>query len=122
MMVSATNTDTISAKEIVSARSLNNKPAMPGTNRTGKNTTSVVSVLTTTGVATSCAPFTDEVRPSSPSSLNLKIFSRTTTALSTTSPTARVSPDREIMLRLTSAQLMILNVVIIETGIEMATI
>ena len=120
--VRATNTETINANEIVSARSRNRSPAIPGTNRIGKNTTSVVRVLIITGADTSCAPFIDESRPDSPSSRNRKMFSSTTTALSTTSPTASVSPDSEIIFKLTSAQLMIANVVITEIGIEIATI
>ena len=54
--VKATNEDTESEKEMVSAKSLNKNPAIPGTNRIGKNTTSVVKVDTTTGTATSLAP------------------------------------------------------------------
>ena len=95
---------------------------MPGTNRIGINTTSVVSVDMTTGTATSWAPNTDASSRLCPSSLNRKIFSSTTTASSTTIPTARVSPDREMMFRLRFDQSIMLKVDIIETGIEMAII
>src|SRR5699024_12794779 len=44
------------AKEMVSAKSQNRKPAMPGTNKMGIKTTSVVRVEITTGTATSWAP------------------------------------------------------------------
>ena len=54
--VKAINEETESEKEMVSAKSLNKNPAIPGTNRIGKNTTSVVKVETTTGTATSLAP------------------------------------------------------------------
>ena len=118
--VKAINEETVSEKEIVSAKSLNKNPAIPGTNRMGKNTTSVVKVETTTGTATSLAPKIEAVFRSEPSSRNRNMFSNTTTASSTTIPTARVKPDKEMILRLKSAKSITMNVVMMETGIDIA--
>ena len=122
MRVIAMSTEMINAKEIVRARSRKRMPAIPGTKRIGRKTTRVVRVDTTIGVETSCAPLMDDALPSSPSSLKRKIFSRTTTALSTTIPTARVSPDKEIIFRLTSETSMMLKVAMMEIGMVIATI
>src|SRR6056297_868153 len=51
--VMAMSTETISAKEMVRAKSRNKRPAIPGTKRIGRKTTSVVRVETITGAATS---------------------------------------------------------------------
>ena len=67
----ATRVDMTRAKEMVRARSRKRKPAIPGTNRIGRNTTSVVSVETTTGTPTSWAPITAAFLFPWPSSRNL---------------------------------------------------
>ena len=120
MSVKATKDETVREKDMVRAKSLNKNPAIPGTKRIGKNTTKVVKVETTTGTATSRAPMIDAVLRSAPSSLKRKIFSSTTTASSTTIPTARVRPDKDMIFRLKSAKSITMKVVIIETGIEIA--
>ena len=98
--VSDTTSEIISAMETVSAWSLNNWPATPCTNTSGKNTATVVSVDATTAMLTSFAPAMEEARMPSPFSRCLAMLSSTTMESSTTMPVARARPASDITLRL----------------------
>ena len=86
--------------ETVSAWSLNNCPATPSTNTSGKNTATVVSVEATTAMLTSRVPAMAACNMPSPRSLALAMLSSTTIESSTTMPVARARPARDITLRL----------------------
>ncbi|MBA7658037.1 hypothetical protein ES703_65985 [subsurface metagenome] len=89
----------ISIKGIVIANSLNMIDTNPLVSKRGKNIATVVIVDAKIACPTSCAPKIDASLLLSPASLCLNIFSKTTTALSTTIPTAIAIAERETILR-----------------------
>ena len=78
-------------------------------------------MLARMALATSLAPSTEAVMASSPYSLRLrKMFSRTTTELSTIIPTPRASPPRVMRLRVRPPSSRSAKVATMEIGIEAA--
>ena len=71
-------------------------PVTPFTNTRGTNTTIVVRVEARIAVPTSSAPFREASSRDAPRDACERMFSSTTTALSTTMPTARASAERLI--------------------------
>jgi hypothetical protein len=122
MRVNATTSEARIEIDTVSAWSLKSCAAKPSTNTTGRNTATVVKVTPTSALPTSAAPRPAAVKASSPSSLRRWIASSTTTALSTSMPTPRARPPRDITLRLTPKRCMKKNVAMMETGMVMPMI
>jgi hypothetical protein len=73
-------------------------PEIPSMNRMGRKTTMVVRVVAISGAATSCVPSIAEAVASRPSSRLRKMFSSTTTALSSSMPTPSARPPKVMML------------------------
>ena len=96
--VKATASEANSAKATTTASCLYMTPETPSMKTIGRKTAMVVSVEAVIAVATSWVPSTAEVSASSPSSRFLKMFSSTTTALSTSMPTPRARPPKVMML------------------------
>ena len=88
----------MTAKLMASAMSRKSCPEMSSTNTIGKKTATVVRVEATTAPQTSLVPLIAAVKESSPVLKRWWMFSRTTTALSTSIPTANAIPARLITL------------------------
>ena len=116
--VSDTTREIISAIETVSAWSLNNWPATPCTNTSGKNTATVVSVDATTAMLTSRVPVMAACSTPSPRSRALAMLSSTTMESSTTMPVASARPARDMTLRLSPNRSMKKKVAMMDTGKE----
>ena len=102
--VTATSVATMSEKVTASARSRNNCPAMPSTKTMGTKTHTVVRVAATTACPTSDAPrrTRSETGRSPPRLRWRSIPSSTTMELSTSMPTPRARPPRDMMFNDTS--------------------
>ncbi len=92
---------------------------MPVMNTIGKNTATEVSVEAVTAIATSPVPRRAASRRSTPCSCLRTMLSSTTTALSTSMPTASAMPPRDMMLSVTSNAYISTNVPSTDTGIAM---
>ena len=106
----------------VSDWSLNSWPATPVMNTIGKNTATEVSVAAVTARATSAVPRRAASRRSMPCSRLRAMLSSTTTALSTSMPTASAMPPRDMMLSERSKAYISTNVPSTETGMAMPEI
>ena len=115
--VIATASENRSEKLTVSAWSRNSWPAMPVMNTIGKNTATDVSVAAVMAVPTSLVPRVAASTRERPSSRWRTMFSSTTTALSTSMPTASAMPPSDMMLSDRSNMYISTNVPITETGI-----
>ena len=96
--VMETNRESSTEIEMATAMSRNNCPISSSSTRMGMNTTTVVRADTSTAVHTWLAPRYAASNLDAPSSRRRKIFSRTTIAASTTMPTAKAIPAREMTL------------------------
>ena len=103
------------------AISLNNCPASSCKNTIGKNTAIVVRAEAINAPQTSLAPTYAASEILIPSFLCLSIFSKTTIAESTSIPTAKEIPAREIVFKLLPIASNIIKVPIIEIGIATET-
>ncbi len=117
--MSATTSENDSANVTVSDWSRNSCPATPVMNTIGKNTATEVSVAAVTAIATSAVPLRAASRRSMPCSCLRTMLSSTTTALSTSMPTASAMPPSDMMLSERSKAYMSTNVPSTETGIAM---
>ena len=118
-----TKRDTVKDTMIVNARSLIISPATPPTKSMGIKIDSVVKVDAITAVPTSDAPLSAAIQICSFRSRFLrKIFSNTTTELSTSIPIAIASPAMEIIFRVTPRIFMTKNVTTMETGTDTAAV
>jgi hypothetical protein len=115
--VMATTSENTSAKLTVSAWSRNSWPAMPVMNTIGKNTATEVSVAAVIAVPTSLVPRRAASTRDLPASRWRTMFSSTTTALSTSMPTASAMPPSDMMLSDRSNRCISMNVPITDTGI-----
>ena len=115
--VIATTSENSSEKLTVSAWSRNSWPAMPVMNTIGKNTATDVSVAAVIAVPTSLVPSVAASRRERPSSRWRTTFSSTTTALSTSMPTASAMPPSDMMFSDRSNMYIMTNVPITDTGI-----
>ncbi len=113
----ATISENTSAKVTVSAWSLNSWPATPLMKTIGKNTAMDVSVAAVTAVATSFVPSRAASAWFMPCSRRRTMLSRTTTALSTSMPTASAMPPSDMMLSDRSKAYISRKVPITDTGI-----
>ena len=95
---------------------------MPVMKIIGANTATDVSVAANTAVATSAVPSRAASRRSSPDSWRRTMLSSTTTALSTSMPTASAMPPSDMMLSVMSKAYISTNVPSTETGIAMLLI
>ncbi len=95
-----TRSEAIRASEMVRAKSCMNRPKPDWDMKPRETkTTRVESVAEDTAEATSLAPWREASRGAIPFSCrSRKMFSRTTTLLSTSMPTAIISPESEMML------------------------
>ena len=116
--LNATNNEAKRLKAIVQARSLKSCPAIPPTNKIGKNTAIVVKVEAVTAVETCSAPARAASATVNPVSRILKIFSRTTMELSTSIPIPKARPPRLIRFKLIPLKCIKMNVATIDIGIE----
>ena len=99
-MVKATRREERRAKLTERARAWANFPTIPEVKSMGKKTPMVVKVDADMAIPTSSVPLAEAVSTSSPSSSTLrKIFSMTTTELSTSIPTPSPRPTRVIRFR-----------------------
>ena len=119
--VRATTSDTATATATARAMSRNNCPASCRMNRTGTNTATVVSVEATMAPLTSRPPSTAARRRPLPISRWRKMFSSTTTALSTTMPVAKARPASMMTLSEEPRTSRTTKVVTMDTGIATAT-
>ena len=108
-------------KAMVSPISTNNCLTIPSVKTMGRNTHTVVSVEARIAPATSPAPAIAASFAEYPSLRILKIFSITTMELSTSIPTPRARPDREMTFRVTPLKYIHTIAVIRLTGMEQAT-
>ncbi len=106
-------------KETVSAWSRKSWAATPSRKTTGRKTATVVRVEAMTAWPTSEAPLRAAVVSSSPASRRLTMASRTTMAESTSIPTPRASPPRDMMLRVVPVRYIRKKVATTEIGMEM---
>ena len=90
---------------------------MPEMNTIGKNTATEVSVAAVTAVETSRVPICAASTREWPCSRLRTIASSTTTALSTSMPTASASPPSDMMLSDRSDMYISMNVPTTDTGI-----
>ena len=99
-MVRETNKEASSARHTVTASGRESLPAIPDVKTMGKNTAMVVNVEAVMAIPTSVAPAFAASSLSSPNSSKCrKVFSITTTALSTSIPIPRARPPSVIMLK-----------------------
>ena len=118
----AVNSEATRAIVTTAANSPNTTAAMPPTNMIGANMHIVVSVEATTAVPTSLVPnIAPSVRPWPLSRCRL-MLSTTTIALSTTIPTATARLASVLVLIVYPASLIMMNVIISDTGIDVQTI
>ena len=117
--VSATSSESSNEKVTVSAWSRNSWPAMPEMNTIGKNTATEVRVAAVTAIATSDVPWRAASAAGMPCSRRRTMASSTTTALSTSMPTAKAMPPSDMMLSDTFAQYMSMKVPMTDTGMAM---
>ena len=113
----ATTSDAIKENMTVRAMSPKIWPATPSTKTMGKKTDMVVSVEATTAPPTSETPLIVDLTKSSPSSRQRKMLSSTTMELSTSIPTPRANPPRDMILRDTPDNCMGAKVAKMDTGI-----
>ncbi len=106
---------------IANAMSRNNCPASSWMNTTGRNTAIVVNVEAATAPHTSFVPRKAATRALSPNEQRLITFSRTTTALSTSIPTANARPARLTTFNERPSSPSIKNVPMILVGIAAPT-
>ena len=95
-------------------------PVTPVTNTSGTNTAIVVPVEASTAVPTSSAPVRAASRSGVPREACERMFSSTTTALSTTMPTATASADMLIRLIVHPLRNMKIEATMSEKGIVSA--
>ena len=88
------------AKPTTTANSWNSRPITPGMKKIGIKTATSETEIEMMVKLTSRAPRKAALNGSSPFSTWRMMFSSTTMASSTTSPTARVRPKREILSKL----------------------
>ena len=98
--VNDTNAETMMASPTTTANSWNNRPITPGIKKIGIKTAMSDVEIDTIVKPTSRAPTNAAWKGASPFSTWRMIFSSTTIASSTTNPTAKVSPNSEILSRL----------------------
>jgi hypothetical protein len=121
-IVKATKSDAIRANATVKPRGFVNSPASPWAKISGTNTITLVKVEAVIAMETSVAPFMAAVFLSSPISRCLKIFSSTTTELSTIMPTPRARPLKVIRFRVYPPKYIATKVVITAKGIEIKSV
>ena len=120
--VSATTSENASANVTVSDWSLKSWPATPVMNTIGKNTATDVSVAAVTAMATSAVPRRAASCRSSPCSWRRTMLSSTTTALSTSMPTASAMPPSDMMFSERLNAYISTNVPSTDTGMAMPAI
>ena len=103
------------------AMSRNNWPASSWMKTTGRNTATVVNVDAVTAPQTSLVPRTAATRAGSPNEQRRVMFSSTTTALSTSIPTANANPARLITFSERPSRPRIRNVPMMLAGIAAPT-
>ncbi len=91
-------------------------------NATGTNTAMIENVVAATAIPISAVPFRDAVTRSSPFSMCLTMFSRTTMASSMRTPMARDSPSRVMKLSVKPHSQTAMNAATAEVGSESAVI
>ena len=116
--VTATTSDKSTATEIATAMSRNSCPTSRFKTRMGMNTVTVVSAETSTAPNTCRAPRYAASKRGMPCSRKRKMFSSTTIAASTTMPTAKAIPAREITFSDRPIAAMATKVPITVTGID----
>ena len=92
--VSAISEEKSTAAASVRPNSRNSRPIAPGRKEIGTNTDTSTSVVAITAKPISRLPSSAAIRGGWPSSMRLKMFSRTTIASSTTRPMASTMPSR----------------------------
>jgi hypothetical protein len=118
----ATNIDARIEADKAIAISEYNWPASSSTNRTGTNTSTVVSVDARTAAQTSRVPCSAAAKRSSPRLRACSIDSRTTIVLSTVMPTAKATPASEITLMVRPNASKPRNAAMVQIGKPMAAI
>ena len=122
MTVTETISERVTAAQMASEISRKSFPASSSIVRTGPKTAIVVSVEERTAPQTSFVPRSAATLGDSPMPRCRSMFSSTTIALSTTIPTAKLSPAREITFRFRPVSHIATNVPITEIGMATATI
>jgi len=120
VVASETSSEISTAADRVTANSRNSRPTMPPMNRMGMKAAISEMVIETTVVATSRTPSSAAWTGESPFSIWRVMFSRTTTASSTTKPVATVSAISDRLLRLKPHRYITASVPISETGTVIA--
>ncbi|OIQ68169.1 hypothetical protein GALL_502430 [mine drainage metagenome] len=133
-MVSAISSDAPSANTMVSATGLNSLPSSPSRLSSGRNTMAMIATPDSTGAATSPTPCRMRVSrsvvapprvasctPGRSCAMCVTRFSTTTTAASTSMPSAIARPPRLIRLALKPAQRISTKVASADSGRVMAT-
>ena len=118
--VRATNREAQTAMAMVRARSAKSCPSTSWRNRTGRNMATVVAVDANRAPCTWPAPRSAALPGVSPFSRNLTMFSLTTMAASSTMPTAKASPAREMTFRDLPVSCKTMKVVSRDTGMAVA--
>ena len=106
---------------IAIAKSANNCPASSSRKTTGKNIATVVTVEANKAPQTWLAPSNEAIPADLPSSRKRTIFSSTMIDASSTIPTAKANPAREITLSVLPVISSMIKLVNKHTGIETAT-
>ena len=120
--LSETTSEAARDRQTVSARSWNSCPATPVTNTIGRKTQIVVSVAAVTAPVTSLAPRAAACARELPRRRCRSMASSTTIELSTSMPTPRARPPRDMMLKETPASARGRKDAMTEVGIETAMI
>ena len=100
MVVSESTSETMIARDSVSANSRNSRPTIPPISRIGRNTAISDRLIDSTVNPTSPAPSSAARSRGTPSSMCRAMFSSTTIASSTTKPVEIVSAIRLRLFRL----------------------
>ena len=115
--VSATKEEKATAPAITMLNSWNKRPVMPSMNMIGRNTAISVMVVETTAKKISLDPSIPALRGETPRSMRMYMFSVTTMASSTTSPTDKTTASMERTFMENPARYMTKNAPTRETGI-----
>ena len=115
--VNDTKTEIITETDMATAISRNNCPTGRSTIKTGIKTTTVVNAEPKIGFHTCKAPFNDAFSEFKPDWLSLYMFSWLTIEASTTIPTAKAKPAKEMTFIESPKEEIITNVPTTETGI-----
>ncbi len=122
MMVTAMKREASNEMHTVSESGRASLPAILSERLMGRKTATVVSVLAVMARPTSEAPITAASCRGDPSSRWRKVFSITTTALSTSRPTPSAMPPRVIMLKVYPMAFIPIKVVTTDRGIASAMV